>query len=144
MTCQSTASAITAQTLVSSTRVQPAILSTGLRSFVTSQIYATGNAPLPAAQSIGRRSYSAHVRWCEHGAPRQSAIGVRVGFQGDARVTTRPWRSIQTREHPRSANQFTSLTLPAKPHSPHLKALEEGRIRPTYAGANMGHPDRAR
>ena len=26
---------------------------------------------------------------------------------------------------------------------PRLKAIEEGRFRPTYAGANMGHPDRA-
>src|ERR1700722_8669343 len=32
-------------------------------------------------------------------------------------------------------------TLPAKPHYPRPKAIEKSRIRPTYAGANMGHPD---
>jgi len=26
---------------------------------------------------------------------------------------------------------------------PRLKAIEKSRFRPTYAGANMGHPDRA-
>jgi hypothetical protein len=26
---------------------------------------------------------------------------------------------------------------------PRLKAIEKSRLRPTYAGANMGHPDRA-
>jgi hypothetical protein len=27
------------------------------------------------------------------------------------------------------------------PTTPPLKAIEKGRFRPTYAGANMGHPD---
>ncbi len=81
----------------------------------------------PKALDGLRPSFSAHVRWCEHGAPVECAVARTVhcsfNLPQTSRILVMNNRTLTDQKRWRG---FARL------------------FRPTYAGANMGHPSSAR